>query len=142
MTTKTHRSTDVLHDDIIIVILTIISIFITEFISCFTPSPKKSLSLLATSPSIQKKGRNSSKPKSTTTVKTEANQRTAVSTATSEASSVATGNLSTATKLSKVGTTSQPTKRSRSGRSTVSASRQEKTKSNPITPTAGLGFSA
>ena len=141
MTTKTHRSTSVLTDDIIIVILAIISILITELISCFTQSPKKLPSPLATSPSRQKKVSNSTKPKSTTTASKANVQRTAVSIATNKASSGATGNLSTATKNSKDGTTCQPTRTSKSGRSTPSRSPRTKKKLNQTIPTAGLGFS-
>ncbi len=128
--------------DIIIVIITIISIIITELISCFTPSLKKSQQPLTMSPSPKKRGNSSSKPKSTGIQKPVECQAPAASTATSVASSAATGSQSTAIKNSKAGTISQPTKKSRSGHSTASASHQVKTKSNQTLPTAGLGFSA
>ena len=135
MTTKTHRSTDVSTDDIFIVILAIISIVITELISCFIPSPKKSLLLSDTNPSIQKKGSNSSRQRSTSRILQKAPSPVLVtSTETNEESCVATGFQPVATTQprkrtrSQVGTTSQPTRKSRSGRSIPSASLQEKTK--------------
>jgi len=140
MTTKTHLS-DI--DDIIIVILTLISIIITELISCFTPSLKKSLQPSATNPSTKKKVSSSTKQSATSRTHPKVPSPALVtSTETSRESSDATGFLSVETKNLKVGTTSQPMKRSRSGRSTVSASRQVKTKLNQTIPTPGLGFSA
>ena len=127
--------------DIITIIIAIISIIITELGSCFIPSQKKSQEHLVTSHSPKKNVTSSSKRKSTTTAKTEQCHATVVSTATSVESSVATGNLSTATSNSKVGMMSQPTRKSKSGPSTQSRSRRTTRKSNQTTLTAGLGFS-
>jgi len=135
MTTNTPRN----DYHFIEVIIAIISIIITEFISCFIPSPKKLLkSSLATSHSPKKKARNSSKQISTTIQKTEVNHATVVSTETSVESCVATGNLSMPTSNLKVGTMSQITKTSRNGRSTQSRSRRTTKKSSRTTQTLGF----
>lgn len=129
--------------DIIVILIAIISIIITEFASCFTPSPKKLPQPLVTSPSPKKRVRNSSKQSATSkTHLREQSPALETSTETSEESCVVTGSLSMETSKPKVGTTSQATKRSKSGRSTASASRQMTKKSNQTIPTRGLGFSA
>ena len=132
MTTKTHLSSA---DDIIIVILAIISILITELISCFTPSPKKSLQLSVTNPSTKKKGSNSIRQSATSrTHQREQSPALVTSIETKRESSVVTGfQPETTTRQrkrtnSRVGTTSQPTKTSKSTRSTASAIPQEETK--------------
>ncbi len=137
MTTKTHFS-DI--DDIIIVILTLISILITELISCFTPSPKKSLQPLDTNPSIQKKDSSSTRQSVTSrTHQREQSPALVTSTETSRESCVATGSQPETTTRqrkrtsSRVGTTSQPTKTSKSTRSIVSVIPQEEKRSNQIT---------
>ncbi len=136
-------------DDIIIVIITLISILITELISCFTPSLKKSPQPSAMNPSVQKKESSSTKRIQTSKTHPKAPSSAPVtSTGTSEVCCVASGSQPETTTQpkrrtnSQVGTTSQPTKRSKSGRSTAPASHQEKMKLNQTTPTAGLGFSA
>ncbi len=125
MTTKTPSPQE---DDIIIHVIALISILITVLISCFTPSPKKLPNLSATSPSQKKTSTNSTKPKSTTTERKANVQATAMSIATSEASSGATGSHGTPTKNSKAGTMSRPTRKSKSGRSTQSRSHRTTTK--------------
>lgn len=131
MTTKTHDN----DYHFIEVIIALTSILITTLLSCFIPSPHKSLNKsLATSPSPKKKGRSSSKRTSPTiqvssTPKTKTRTRsTAVSTSTRKASTGATGNPSAAKKNSKDGTMSRPTRKSRSGRSIPSVSPQVMTK--------------
>ena len=147
---KTERAS--LEDDIILVIIVLISILITELISCFLPtSPKPSV----TSPSKTKKLTSSTvtSQKRTRSVKSSSEtlkrtRRQATSSKTSEASSNATGSLPvviTPTKTSQRlqgGTKSQPTETSRNGVSIAVAQHQLETKSSPITPTRGLGFSA
>ena len=129
-------------DDTILVIITLISILITELISCFTPSPKKSPELSVTSPSPKKKVPNSSRQ---TSPMSPANANVSLRTETLNKTSVArigaTGNPSTTKKTSKVGTKSQATRTSKSGHSTASASPQVMKRSNQTIPTAGLGFS-
>ena len=131
------------NDDVILHIIVIISIFITELISCFTPSPKKSLQVSATNPSTKKKVSSSTRQSATSRMHPkEPSLALVTSTETSRESCVVTGCLSMETKNLKDGMTSQPTKKSRSGASTQSRSRQVTTKSNRITQTPGLGFSA
>ena len=116
-------------DDVIIVIITIISILISILISCFTPSPKKSLQLSGTNRLPKKRGSNNTKP--TVTSKTHPKRPSlapVMSTETSRVSSDVIGFQSMETKNLKVGTTSQPTKTSKNGRSTQSALRQTVTK--------------
>ncbi len=131
------------NDDVILHIIVIISILITELISCFTPSPKKSLQPLATNPLTKKKVSSSTRQSATSrTHLKEPSLALVTSTETSRESCVVTGCLSTETKNLKDGMTSQLTKKSRSGASTQSRLRQVTTKSNRITQTPGLGFSA
>jgi len=145
MTTKTHPS-DI--DDIIIVILTLISIIITELISCFTPSPKKLLQPSATNPSMKKKVSNSTKQSaiSRTHLK-DPSPALVTSIKTSRESSVASGSQPETTTRqrrrtsSQAGTTYPVTKTSKSTRSVMPTPQQE-TKSNQIIQTPGLGFSA
>lgn len=146
MTTKTHLS-DI--DDIIIVILTLISIIITELISCFTPSPKKLLQPSATNPLTKKKGSNSTKQSATSRTHLKDPFPALVTfTETSRESSVASGSQPETTTPkrrrtnSQAGTTYQATKTSKSTRSMMPAIPQEETKSNQIIQTPGLGFSA
>ncbi len=130
-------------DELIVLIIAIISIIITEFISCFTPLPKKSLQLLVTNPSTKKKGSSSTRRSVTSKTLPKVQSLAPVtSTEISKESSVVIGSPSTGTKNSKVGTTSQPTKKSRSGALTQSRSPQVKTRSNRTIQTAGLGFLA
>ena len=145
-------------DDLMLWIITIISIIITEFISCFTQQPKQSLKLSqVTSPSPKKKAQSSTKPKSRTTqassskVTKPRTRKTAASNATRKASSTSTGNPAKSAQdvksmrkdkvtrtSTKVGTGFQPTKKSKSTASEKPRSRQVKsTKSNPTTLTAG-----
>jgi len=145
MTTKTHPSDT---DDIIIVILTVISIIITEFISCFTPSPKKSLQPSATNPSMKKKVSSSTKQSATfRTHLKDPSPALVTSTETSRESSVASGSQPEITTRqrkrtnSQAGTTYPATKTSKSTRSVMPAPQQE-TKSNQTIQTPGLGFSA
>lgn len=145
MTTKTHPS-DI--DDIIIVILTLISIIITELISCFTPSPKKSLQVSATNPSTKKKVSSSTKQSATSRTHPKVlSPALVMSTETSRESSVASGSQPETTTRqrrrtnSRAGTTYPATKTSKSTRSVMPAP-QEETKSNQIIQTPGLGFSA
>ena len=129
-------------DDIILVILALISILITELISCFTPSPKKSPELSVTSPSPKKKAPNSSRQSSPTSkVKPNVLLRTETLNKTPMEPTGAIGNLSTTKKTSKVGTKSQATRTSKNGHSTAPAARQATRRSNQTIPTAGLGFS-
>ena len=129
-------------DDIILILITLISILITELISCFTPSPKKSPELLATSHSPKKNAPNSSRQTSPMSpVKANVLLRTETLNKTPKERTGATGNPSTTKKTSKVGTKSQATRTSKSGHSTASASPQVTKRSNPTIPTAGLGFS-
>lgn len=136
MTTKTHPSDT---DDIIIVILTLISIIITELISCFNPSLKKLLQLLVTNPSTKKKGSNSTKQSATSRTHPKVLSPALVtSTETSRESSVASGSQPETTTRqrkrtnSQAGTTCQVTKTSKSTRSVMPAPQQE-TKLNQIT---------
>ena len=121
-------------DDVFIHIIVIISILITTLISCFTPSPNKSLSPSVMFPSQKKKEQSSSKLTSPLIQKESSletlapTQKMAASIATNTASSSSTGNPSTPKKNSRVGTKSQATRTSRSGRSTQSASPQVMTK--------------
>ena len=121
-------------DDWVLHVIVIISILITELLSCFTPSPKKSQAPLATSPSQKTNVLSSSKltshsiPKDLSSETPRLTRRTARSTATSTVSSSSTGFQPTTTKISKAGTKSRATKTSKSGRSTASASHQEMTK--------------
>ena len=131
-------------DDIIIVIITLISILITELISCFTPSLKKSPQPSAMNPSVQKKGSSSTKLIQTSRTHPKVpSPALETSTVTNEESCVATGFQPVATTQprkrtrSRAGTTSQPTKKSRSGRSIPSASHLEKMKLSQTTPIAG-----
>ena len=140
----TQPQTQQYNDDVILHIIVIISIFITELISCFTPSPKKLLQVSATNPSMKKKVSSSTRLSATSrTHQKEQSPALVTSTETSRESSVATGfQPETTTRqrkrtTSSVGTTSQPTKRSRSGRSTASASRQVTMRSSQITQTVG-----
>lgn len=132
MTTKTHPSDT---DDIIIVILTLISIIITELISCFTPSPKKSLQPLATNPSTKKKGSNSTKQSATSRTHPKVPSPALVtSTETSRESSVASGSQPETTTRQRrrtslrAGTTYQATKTSKSTRSMMPAIHQQETR--------------
>jgi len=141
MTTKTHPS-DI--DDIIIVILTLISIIITELISCFTPSPKRLLQPSATNPSTKKKGSNSTKQSATSrTHLKDPSPALVTSTETSRESSVASGSQPETTTRqrkrtnSQAGTTYQATKTSKNGRSIASASPQVTTRLNPTTLIVG-----
>ena len=126
------KHTDPTMDDIIIVILAIISIIITELISCFTPSPKKSLQPSGTNPSTKKKVSSSSRQSATSrTHQREQSPALVTSTETSTESLGVTGfqpEVTTRPKTrrnSKAGTTSQATKTSRSGCSTASVSHQQ-----------------
>jgi hypothetical protein len=146
MTTKTHPSDT---DDIIIVILTLISIIITELISCFTPSPKKLLQPSVTNPSTKKKVSSSTRQSATSGTHPQTPSPALVtSTETSRESSVASGSQPETTTPkrrrtnSQAGTTYPATKTSKSTRSIASAIPQGETKSNQIIQTPGLGFSA
>lgn len=102
---------------------------------------------LATNPLLVTKRKSNSNQKLTTIQKKTVSPSPVVSTRTSEECTVTTGSQAVETTpkkrrpSSKVGTTSRASKTSKSGPSTQSASRQVKTKSNPIIQTAGLGFS-
>ena len=140
MTTKTHLS-DI--DDIIIVILTLVSIIITELISCFTQSPKKSLQLSATNPSTKKKGSSSTKQSVTSrTHLKDPSPALVTSTETSRESSDVSGSQPETTTPkrrrtnSRAGTTYPATKTSKSTRSVMPTPQQE-TKSKAITQTVG-----
>ena len=129
-------------DDTILVIIVLISILITELISCFTPSLKKSPELLVTSPSPKKKAPNSSKqPSPTSKVKPNVLLKAETLNKTPMEPTGAIGNQSTTKKTSKVGTKSQAMRTSKNGHLTASAVRQVRTRSNQTIPTAGLGFS-
>jgi len=126
------KHTDPTMDDIIIVILAIVSILITELISCFTPSLKKSLQPSGTNPSTQKKVSSSTKQSATSRMHLQTPLPALVaSTETSRESCVVTGfqpEITTRPKTrrnSRAGMTSQATKISRSGRSTASVSHQQ-----------------
>jgi len=140
MTTKTHPSNT---DDIIIVILTLISIIITELISCFTLSPKKSLQPSATNLSMKKKVSSSTKQSATSRTHPKVPFPALVTfTETSRESSDASGfQPETTTQQrkrtnSRAGTTYQATKTSKSTRSVMPIPQQE-TKSKAITQTVG-----
>jgi len=131
-------------DDTIIVIITLISILITTLVSCFTPSLKKSLPPSGTNPSPKKKVSNSTKPRPTSkTLPKVPSHAPVTSSVTSGESCVATGFQPVATTRqrkrtrSSAGTTFQPTRKSKNGPSTQSASHPVTTKSNPIIPTVG-----
>jgi len=131
-------------DDTIIVIITLISILITTLVSCFTPSPKKSLPPLGTNLLPKKKVSSSTKPRPTSKTLPKVPSHVPVtSSVTSEESLGATGFQPVATTppkrrtRSRAGTTSQPTKTLKNGPSTQSASRPVTTKSNPTIPTVG-----
>jgi len=137
------------NDDVILHIIVIISILITELISCFTPSPKKSLQVSATNPSTKKKVSNSTRQSATSrTHPKDLSPALVTSTETSRESSVAIGSQPETTTRqrrrtsSRAGTTYQVTKTSKSIRSIASAIPQQETKSKAITQTPGLGFSA
>lgn len=144
----TKRSTSVsTEDDWILHVIVIISILITEFVSCFTPRHKQSQKALATSPSQTTNVLSSSKqtsrsiPKELSSETPRPTRRTARSTATSTASSSSTGFQPTTTKISKAGTKSRATKTLKSGRSTASASHQETTRLNQTILIAGCDYS-
>jgi len=126
------KQTDPTMDDIIIVILAIVSILITELISCFTPAPKKSLQPSGTNPSTKKKVSSSSRQSATSRTHLQTPLPALVaSTETSRESCVVTGFQPEATTRqrkrtsSRAGMTSQATKTSRSGCSTASVSHQQ-----------------
>ena len=126
------KQTDPTMDDIIIVILAIVSILITELISCFTPSPKKSLQPSGINPSTKKKVSSSSRQSATSrTHQKDPSPALVTSIETSRESCVASGFQPEATTRqrkrtsSRAGTTSQATKTSRSGCSTASVSHQQ-----------------
>ena len=102
---------------------------------------------LAMNPSLVTKQKSNSNQSLTTIHKKAVSPSLVVSTRTSEECTATTGSQAAVTtvvknsKTSKVGTTSRASKTSKSGPSTLTPSRQVKTKSNPTTPTAGLGFS-
>ena len=109
--------------------------FIQELNQCFNPSNKKSVVPSDTSPSIQKKRASSTKRRQTSKTHQEVpSPAQGTSSGTSEVSCVASGSQPEVTTqrkrrtTSRAGTTSQQTKRSRSGRSTASASPQQKMK--------------
>jgi len=136
------------NDDVILHIIVIISILITELISCFTPSSKKSLQASDTSPSTKKKVSSSTRQSATSrTHPKEPSLALVTSTETSKESSDATGSQPETTTRqrrrtsSQAGTTYQVTKTSKSTPSVMLAPQQE-TKSKAITQTPGLGFSA
>ena len=136
------------NDDVILHIIVIISILITELISCFTPSPKKLLQVSATNPSTKKKGSNSTKQSATSrTHPKDPSPALVTSTETSRESSDASGSQPEITTQkrrrtnSQAGTTYPATKTSKSTRSVMPAPQQE-TKSNQTIQTPGLGFSA
>ena len=140
-------------DDIAIVLITLISISITligDLISClFNLNNCSSQTPSATKPSTKTKVTSSSKRRQTSRTHPKAPSPALVtSIEPSEESSVATGSQPVATtqprtrRTSKDGTTSQPTKISKTGSSTTVAPLRVVTKSNQTTPTRGLGFSA
>ena len=112
------------HDDVILHIIVIISIIITELISCFIQKPNASQkNSLATSPSPKRSAKSSSPRQSTTTrssttkkTKTRTRSR-AASSKTQVANSSVTGSQKTSRTRSKDGTLSLPTETSRSGHS-------------------------
>lgn len=123
------------NDDVILHIIVIISILITELISCFTPSPKKSLQASVTSPSTKKKVSSSTRQSATSRTHLKAPSPALVtSTETSRESSDASGfQPETTTRQkrrmnSQAGTTYQATKTSKNTRLIVSAIPQEETK--------------
>jgi len=137
------------NDDVILHIIVIISIIITELISCFTPSLKKSLKASVTSPSTKKKVSNSSRQSATSrTHPKDPFPALVTSTETSRESSDASGSQpETITRKrrrtnSRAGTTYPATKTLKSTRLIASAIPQQETKSNQIIQTPGLGFSA
>ena len=141
---KSIQRTEVWDEDPIILFITLISISITligDLISClFNLNNCSSQTLSATNPVVQTKLQNSTKSTQTSKTHRKAPSPALVtSTETSVESSVATGSQPVATtqrrtrKILKDGTTSQPTKRSRSGRSIAAASLPVETKSNQIT---------
>ena len=122
-------------DDIIIVIITLISILITEFISCFTPSLKKSPQPLATNLSPQKKVRNNTQPKLTSKTRPKVQSPAPeTSSETNEESFAATGFQPVATTRqrrrtnSQAGTTYPASKTLKNGHSTASVLPQVTTK--------------
>jgi hypothetical protein len=130
------------NDDVILRIVVITSVlftlftqFIQEIFQCFTLSPKKLPQPSVTNPSIQKKGKSSTRQRQTSKTPPKVQSPAPeTSTETRMGSSAATGfqpEVTTPPKKrtrSRAGTTSQPTKRSRSGHSTVSASHPVTTK--------------
>ena len=136
------------NDDVILHIIVIISILITELISCFTPSPKKSLQPSATNPSTKKKVSSSTRQSATSRTHLKVPSPALVtSTETNRESLDVSGSQPETTTPkrrrtnSQAGTTCQVTKTSKSTRSVMPAPQQE-TKSNQITQTPGLGFLA
>lgn len=144
--TQTQQRNDDVFLHIIAIVYTLITLLF-QFISQlwhFIQSPKKSLQLLVTNPSIKKKGSSSTRQSATSrTHQREQSPALVTSTETNRESSVAIGfQPETTTRqrkrtTSRVGTTSQPTKKSRSGRSTASALHQVTTRSNQTTQTVG-----
>jgi hypothetical protein len=127
--------------DIIIIIITIISNYYHGVHLMLHPTSSKPLQkALATSPSPKRKPKNNFKLTSTGIQTNLEHQPLVVSTETSEEPCAATGNQSTPKRNSKVGTMSQPTKTSRSGRSTASASRQTTKKVEPDHPDSWLSI--
>ena len=133
------------HDDVILHIIVIISIIITELISCFIQKPNASQkNSPATSPS-PKRSANSSSPRQSTTTRSSTSKKTktrtrsrAASTKThSRANSSVTGNQKSSKTPSKDGILSLPTEKSRSGHSTQPASHRQTMKSNLTTPIVG-----
>ena len=139
----TKRSTSVsTEDDWILHVIVIISILITEFVSCFTPRHKQSQKASATSPSQTTNVLSSSKQTSPISqVKPSVSSVQATLKPTKQASSGSTGFQPTTTKISKAGTKSRATRTSKSGRSIASASHQETTRSNQTIPTPGYACS-
>jgi len=132
------------NDDVILHIIVIISILITELISCFTPSPKKSLQPSATNPSTKKKVSSSTRQSATSkTHLKDPSPALVTSTETNKESCVASGSQPETTTRqrrrtnSRAGTTYQVTKTSKSTRSIAFAIPHQETKSNQIIPIVG-----